>query len=85
MTVVLIFYLLLGLVLGWVACCRLYDKHLKIANHQRKQAFEALCKANALTTVQNIKLQGLQLENNQLRVKLERSSVPCVDVNSFPA
>jgi hypothetical protein len=85
MTVVLIFYLLLGLVLGWVACRRLYDKHLKTANHQRKQAFEALGKANALTTLQDIKLQGLQLENNQLRVKLERASVPCVDVSSFAA
>jgi hypothetical protein len=85
MTTVWIFYLLLGLVLGWVACCRLYDKHLKIANHQRKQAFEALGKANALTTIQDIKLQGLQLENNQLRVKLERASVPYADVSSFAA
>jgi hypothetical protein len=85
MTTALIVYLLLGLVLGWFACRRLYDKHLKTANEQRKQAFEALGKANALTTLQDIKLQGLQLENNQLRVKLERASRPSVDVSSFPA
>ncbi len=73
MTTVLIFYLLLGLVLGWFASRRLYDKHLRVANVQRKQAAEALGRANALTTMQDIKLQGLQLENNQLRVKLERA------------
>lgn len=85
MTTFLIAYLLLGLVLGWFACRRLYDKHLKTANEQRRQAFEQLGKVNALTNIQQVKLQGLQLENNQLRVKLERASVPSVDVSSFPA
>lgn len=72
MTAVLIFYLLLGVMLGWLACRRLYDNHLKTANEQRRQAFEQLGKMNALTNVQQIKLQGLQLENNRLKVKLEK-------------
>lgn len=71
MTTVLIVYLLLGLVIGWLTCRRRYDMHLKTANEQRKQAAEALGRANALTTVQTLRFEALCIENQQLKSKLD--------------
>jgi len=71
MTTVLIVYLLLGLVIGWFACRRRYDTHLKTANEQRKRAAEALGRSSALMVAQTARIEALGLENNQLKSRLD--------------
>ena len=60
MTTVLFAYLLLGLVLGWFARGRVYEKRLKAFSEQMKKAAEALGKSNALTLAQGAKIAALE-------------------------
>lgn len=85
MVISFILGIIVGVAVGVLVTVRQYEKHLKTANEQRKQLCEALGKADALTTIQQVKLQGLQLENNQLKVRLERAVVPVGDRDTFPA
>jgi hypothetical protein len=81
MTTVLIVYLVLGLVLGWLACRRQYDKHLKTANEQRKQLAEALGKATAQQVLLSANVTALGLENKELKGTV-KVLVDCIDENN---
>ena len=64
MTAALIVYLLVGLVLGWLACRRQYEKHLKTANEQHKQLCESLGKASAQRTMLTLRVNELEEQLN---------------------